>query len=43
MVGVNPYVQNVIKVGIILLAIYLSRDRRKVTFSTHSFFGRTMQ
>jgi ribose transport system permease protein len=29
MVGVNPYVQNVIKVGIILLAIYLSRDRRK--------------
>lgn len=29
MVGVNPYVQNVIKGGIILLAIYISRDRRK--------------
>jgi ribose transport system permease protein len=29
MVGVNPYVQNVIKSGIILLAIYISRDRRK--------------
>ena len=26
-VGVNPYVQNVIKGGIILLAIYISRDR----------------
>ncbi|CAH2777862.1 MAG: D-xylose ABC transporter, permease protein XylH [uncultured Paraburkholderia sp.] len=29
MVGVNPYVQNVIKGGIILLAIHISRDRRK--------------
>lgn len=29
MVGVNPYVQNVIKGGIILLAIYISRDRRR--------------
>ena len=29
MVGVNPYVQNVIKGGIILLAIYIRRDRRK--------------
>jgi ribose transport system permease protein len=29
MVGVNPYVQNVIKGGIILLAIYISRERRK--------------
>jgi ribose transport system permease protein len=28
MVGVNPYVQNVIKGGIILLAIYISRERR---------------
>ncbi|HKT95811.1 MAG TPA: ABC transporter permease [Paraburkholderia sp.] len=27
MIGVNPYVQNVIKGGIILLAIYISRDR----------------
>ncbi|CAM2154678.1 ribose ABC transporter membrane subunit [Pararobbsia alpina] len=29
MVGVNPYVQNVIKGGIILLAIYISRDRKR--------------
>ena len=29
MVGVNPYVQNVIKGAIILLAIYISRDRRR--------------
>ncbi len=29
MVGVSPYVQNVIKGGIILLAIYISRDRRR--------------
>ncbi|WP_323122044.1 ABC transporter permease [Burkholderia alba] len=29
MVGVNPYVQNVIKGGIILLAIYISRERRR--------------
>jgi ribose transport system permease protein len=29
MVGLNPYVQNVIKGGIILLAIYISRDRKK--------------
>jgi ribose transport system permease protein len=29
MAGVNPYVQNVIKGGIILLAIYISRDRRR--------------
>ncbi|WP_428486908.1 ABC transporter permease [Rhodopila sp.] len=30
MVGVDPYVQNVIKGGIILLAIYIGRDRRSV-------------
>lgn len=29
MVGVNPYVQTVIKGGIILLAIYIGRERRK--------------
>ncbi|MDN7672941.1 ABC transporter permease [Burkholderia oklahomensis] len=29
MIGVNPYVQNVIKGGIILLAIYIGRERRK--------------
>ncbi|KVL06222.1 ABC transporter permease [Burkholderia cepacia] len=29
MVGVNPYVQNVIKGGIILLAIYISRERSR--------------
>ncbi|MEK6351530.1 MAG: ABC transporter permease [Burkholderia cenocepacia] len=29
MIGVNPYVQNVIKGGIILLAIYISRDRSR--------------
>ena len=29
MVGVDPYVQNVIKGGIILLAIYIGRERRK--------------
>jgi len=28
MVGVDPYVQNVIKGGIILLAIYIGRERR---------------
>ncbi|HDR9803915.1 TPA: ABC transporter permease [Burkholderia cenocepacia] len=29
MIGVNPYVQNVIKGGIILLAIYISRERSR--------------
>ncbi len=29
MVGVNPYVQTVVKGGIILLAIYIGRERRK--------------
>ncbi|EGD04768.1 ABC transporter permease, partial [Burkholderia sp. TJI49] len=29
MIGVNPYVQNVIKGGIILLAIYISRERAR--------------
>ena len=29
MVGVNPYVQSIIKGGIILLAIYIGRERRK--------------
>ncbi len=29
MIGVNPYVQNVIKGAIILLAIYIGRERRK--------------
>ncbi|MFP8965664.1 ABC transporter permease [Pokkaliibacter sp. CJK22405] len=29
MMGVSPYVQNVIKGGIILLAIYISRERRR--------------
>ncbi len=29
MVGVNPYVQSVVKGGIILLAIYIGRERRK--------------
>ena len=29
MMGVNPYVQNVIKGGIILLAIYIGRERKK--------------
>lgn len=29
MVGINPYIQNVIKGGIILLAIYISRERRR--------------
>ncbi|CAM8784399.1 ABC transporter permease [Burkholderia pseudomallei] len=28
MIGVNPYVQNVIKGAIILLAIYIGRERR---------------
>jgi ribose transport system permease protein len=28
MVGVNPYVQTVVKGGIILLAIYIGRERR---------------
>ena len=27
--GVNPYVQTVVKGGIILLAIYIGRERRK--------------
>jgi len=29
MVGVNPYVKTVVKGGIILLAIYIGRERRK--------------
>ena len=29
MVGVNPYVQTVVKGAIILLAIYIGRERRK--------------
>ena len=29
MVGVNPYVQSIIKGGIILLAIYIGRERRQ--------------
>jgi len=29
MVGVDPYVQAVVKGGIILLAIYIGRERRK--------------
>jgi ribose transport system permease protein len=29
MVGVNPYRQNVIKSAVILLAIYIGRERRK--------------
>ena len=29
MVGVNPYVQSIVKGGIILLAIYIGRERRR--------------